>query len=49
MTAFTNYALSLNPVGYWPMGEASGDALDGSTNSNDGTVTIGTGALGEVF
>ena len=48
MTAASDFALSLGSlVGYWPLGEASGDALDGSTNSNDGTVTIGAGARGE--
>ena len=31
-------------VGYWPLGEASGDAIDGSGKGNDGTVTIGAGA-----
>ena len=33
-----------NLAGYWPLGEASGDAIDGSGNGNDGTVTIGAGS-----
>jgi len=39
-----DYLLSLAPDGYWPLGEASGDAIDYSGNGNDGTVTIGAGA-----
>ncbi len=35
--------LDESPVGYWRLGEASGDALDSSGNGNDGTVTIGAG------
>jgi hypothetical protein len=37
------FLLSLNPDGYWPLGEESGDALDLSGNENDGTVTLGSG------
>ena len=33
-----------NLAGYWRLGEASGNAIDSSTNGNDGTVTIGAGA-----
>ena len=33
-----------NLAAYWRMGEASGNALDSSANSNSGTVTIGSGA-----
>ena len=36
-----------NLVGYWPLGEASGNAQDRSGNNNDGTVTIGVGARSE--
>lgn len=32
-----------NLVGHWPMGEASGDVLDASVNSNNGVVTLGAG------
>lgn len=37
------YLLDLTPSGYWPLGEASGNALDLSGNGNNGTVTIGAG------
>ena len=39
----SEFLLSLNPDGYWKLGEASGDALDYSGNGNDGTVTLGSG------
>lgn len=41
-----DYIADLSPVGYWRLGEASGDALDSSGNGNDGTVTIGAGSRG---
>lgn len=45
MTAAAAFALRLGSlVGYWPLGETSGDAIDGSGNGNDGTVTIAAGA-----
>ncbi len=37
------YVNSFLPKAYWPLGEASGDALDASGNDNDGTVTLGAG------
>lgn len=39
--------LADTPVGYWRLGESSGDAIDDSGNGNDGTVTGATqGATG---
>lgn len=36
--------LGLNPVSYWKLGEASGDAVDTGGAGFDGTVTLGAGA-----
>lgn len=38
-----NYLKGLSPAGLWGLGEASGDAVDESGNSNNGTVTYAAG------
>ncbi len=42
----SQYLKRLGPVGYWPLGETSGDALDLGTAGNDLTVNIGSGTRG---
>ncbi len=41
MTRYDTTVLSDNPVGYWPMTETSGDALDKSGNGNNGVLVAG--------
>jgi hypothetical protein len=46
--SYANEVLADSPVGFWRFGETSGTtAADSGSGANDGTITVGAGAVGE--